>query len=120
MRKLARVLLNVLMALSLLMCVAACVLWVRSYSRADRVTYGGESLYSAFSTRGTLYLAFQRTGPFHDEGWCYKVLPVQPRDRPPDAAVFGFEFDSAGDGKPYRGFWWGIGSPWWAVVLLAA
>src|SRR5688500_17467289 len=39
MRKLARVIFNVLAALSLLLCVAACVLWVRSYRVSDEFTW---------------------------------------------------------------------------------
>jgi hypothetical protein len=37
-RKLARIILNALTALSLVLCVAACVLWVRSYSHHDNLT----------------------------------------------------------------------------------
>src|SRR5687767_11209119 len=56
-RKLARVTFNALTALSLLLCVAACVLWVRSYSaRGDgwsRGNYRSASL-SLSSYRGRL------------------------------------------------------------------
>src|SRR5687768_9604356 len=39
MRRLARHVFTLLAALSLLLCVAACVLWVRSYSQFDSVHY---------------------------------------------------------------------------------
>jgi len=49
-----RRLLNVLTALSLLLCVAVCVLWVRSYSHFDRLGFGGSGLCVVASYNGTL------------------------------------------------------------------
>jgi hypothetical protein len=51
-----RRLLNLLTLLSLLLCVAVCVLWVRSYFRRDEVSAAraGGTLWRAFSGRGRL------------------------------------------------------------------
>jgi hypothetical protein len=50
-----RRLLNLLTVLSLLLCVAACVLWVRSHWRYDHVRYvGSKWVYGVQSDRGLL------------------------------------------------------------------
>jgi hypothetical protein len=56
MRRLARVILNVLTALSLLLCVAACVLWARSYAITDTINTPIVSRYVAYSHEGDFYL----------------------------------------------------------------
>ena len=57
-----RPLLNLLTALSLLLCVAVCVLWVRSYWYIDIVTYArtlGREVthWEAVSSKGRLHLS---------------------------------------------------------------
>jgi hypothetical protein len=47
-----RRLLNLLTALSLLLCVAACVLWVRSYWHCDSIAWGRNNLSDPYRHRG--------------------------------------------------------------------
>src|SRR5687767_769969 len=56
MRRLARILVTALTALSLLLCVAACVLWVRSHTSFDRFTAERASTYAVYSRDGSLIL----------------------------------------------------------------
>src|SRR5580765_5400433 len=46
MRRVARYTLTALTALSMLLCVATCVMWVRSYSMWDCITYDRKRTYS--------------------------------------------------------------------------
>ena len=76
-----RHLLNLLTALSLLLCVAVCVLWVRSYWVPESVSYWGNAhvlgLYSS-KGRAALTLATGTIGPAEREaggyGLRYKVV----------------------------------------------
>ena len=61
-----RRLLNLLTALSLLLCVAVVVLWVRSYWTADTVLLRSERLYRATSGGGVLVVS--RLALFHRQG----------------------------------------------------
>jgi hypothetical protein len=70
MRRLARHVFTILAALSLLLCVAACVLWVRSYGMTERVRWRCEGGWREVrSARGHvevgLYLGPRRSGSFH-------------------------------------------------------
>ena len=81
-------LLNLLTALSLLLCVAAVALWVRSYLRTDTVCVArGHSLFYGESSRGGVALAWHtRTShqePVIDEarkkGWAWQTAPGRDR-----------------------------------------
>jgi hypothetical protein len=60
-----RRLLNLLTGLSLLLCVAVCMLWIRSHLRYDYVKYvGREWVYTVASDRGLLI--FSRSSAWND------------------------------------------------------
>jgi hypothetical protein len=67
MRRLARHLFTLCAAVSLVLCVAVCVLWVRSYQRADLAgRVDGSALFALGSYRGHLlcfYIGRGRGGP---------------------------------------------------------
>jgi hypothetical protein len=80
-----RRLLNLLTALSLLLCVAACVLWVRSYSRSDLITCEepGESpfvIHAVWAARGRVCVIEDIRG-MRDEGIDSDAPPVVPTRR---------------------------------------
>jgi hypothetical protein len=79
-RKLPRVLLNVLTALSLLLCVAACALWARSYSYYDtagftRLDNGRGWFGAAYSLNGRMMFLWEPDRPV-DKGrfWAQERL----------------------------------------------
>ena len=90
MKRLRRWLLNGAAAASALLCVAACVLWVRSYWRWDMLLHypqsgeGGWSetyLQALNSNRGIVKLGSRRTNsPLRHEGcWDFWSFPAEPR-----------------------------------------
>src|SRR5688500_11138269 len=58
-----RRLLNLLTALSLLLCVAVVALWVRSYAKADFVGY--KPALALISCRGAVWIGWGRWSPGH-------------------------------------------------------
>lgn len=58
MRRLARWLFTLCSAASLVLCVAACVLWVRSYSVADRVDWANDAGSGYVLARSGLLMYF--------------------------------------------------------------
>ena len=71
-----RRLLNLLTVLSLLMCVAACVLWVRSYSTAQFVGWSDPSRFlGALSMHGLLRFELG-TYPNDEQGWSHVSYPT--------------------------------------------
>jgi hypothetical protein len=108
---LRRRLLDLLTVLSLLLCVAACVLWVGSYWRSDQLGWDGDYSWHALrATRGHVLLeaassaAASRNG--RARGLRYERLDPGP---PVSALQFLYpEMDDAG------GRWeWGGASWWW-------
>ena len=76
-----RWLFTILAALSLLMCVAVCVLWVRSYRRMDGVRYWSPQVVRfVFSDHGRIYVVFASPVEHDKRGWELETLDVQ--DRP--------------------------------------
>jgi hypothetical protein len=78
-RRLRRILLNALTPLSLLLCVATCVLWRRSYSMGDHIWFYHEpKLVEAFSRDGLLQVSsgtlWSSDYP-HPSGWYGTVWP---------------------------------------------
>jgi hypothetical protein len=84
-----RGLFNLLTVVSLLLCVAACVLWVRSYPRTDTVCLvSGRQLLYWESSRGALAVAWNTGGPLAGEqvvrdagerGWAWQTAPGRDR-----------------------------------------
>ena len=126
MRRLARRLFTVCSALSLVLCLAACVLWVRSYGAADSLGAGGRHTAGGLvSSRGLLMFLLMTTSTPSSEppGVSYEV------ERPPpalDVPATGF--------LARRGFAWvrdpfppGFGLPalivtwpsWFAALVFA-
>jgi hypothetical protein len=123
-----RRLLNLLTALSLLLCVAACVLWVRSYWTVDLIVFSPtRDSYSVWSQRGEVCLRRLGNTDMPDR-WQHHSTPVQGFSRyvPPQS-----------ERRRPGGFWWESGAlnfprplryqvvvvPYWfilAVCILAA
>jgi hypothetical protein len=116
MRRLARYLLTLCSALSLLLCAAACVLWVRSYWLADLVTSrrldGGWSVQSA---RGRVTLGVERSDR---SGWpaeWYGVKYIRAKDPSVyDTGVAGLGALNVDAGDTFE-LWerWGLGWGKW-------
>src|SRR4030081_2085329 len=76
-KRLRRIIVNVLSVLSLVLCVAAVGLWVRSYSAHEQVSlvYPWRE-YVLHNSRGRLILftvTFRKfNSPFSDQGWHYE------------------------------------------------
>ena len=131
-----RRLLNLLTALSLLLCVVVAALWVRSFWRSDGVQHGGPAETSWGSETGTL--VFSRSYPGESgigstAGWEFNSYPVEPREDSPFIngqqfryRAFGFEIASylpargtvAANGANMR-FWYVYVPHWFAVAVLA-
>ena len=140
-RRIARHLFTVLAGLSLILCLAACVLWVRSYWRADfaMVTLASEprrtSAYNPFgyvehfntfrntfvfvrSSRGKLWTQRQEiiSGPHPPTKW--RVTSRRPDEGGRIHAGMQSEWTAAGfswrRGR-LRGEWRALGVPWWFV-----
>ena len=86
-------LLNLVTALSLLLCVAVCVLWVRSYVRGDVVSFAGGPPLPAVSSEwfvrsnyGVLY--FARNDSFGD-GRGFEPRPMRWNSHPADRGFCG-------------------------------
>jgi hypothetical protein len=110
---------SVLTAVSLLLCVAVCVLWVRSYVRTESVTrYGaGGWLVSFESDRGRFVVWVQRWGrttprweleSLPPVAWGTKVSHTRGR------RLLGFA--AGADPEPF----WFVVVPMWSVLVLAA
>ena len=122
-----RRLLNLLTALSLLLCVAVTVLWVRSYWRADEVRWEGAGTWAGVnSSRGRL-MAYHATAVVpgglsrgngevrYDsrtagEAYLGAWLPLRPNQ-----LGFGFQSGTAAGARLYYAL-----APAWVVVLSAA
>ena len=73
-----RRLLNLLTGLSLLLCVAVCVLWVRSYATSQFLGWSNPSCFvGALSMRGLVRLEYG-TYPGDDQGWSHVAYPSPP------------------------------------------
>ncbi len=85
MRRLARRLFTLCSAVSLVLCVAAAVLWVRSYWKADLITrwYGPVSTLQLVPVFGSVQTASARVEVTHCCGW------VSVRQCEPSFKVFG-------------------------------
>jgi hypothetical protein len=134
-----RRLLNLLTAVSLILCVAACVLWVRSYLRFDDVVYVGHYHVNNFcSYRGRFFVqlgwstsdTLSRNGPRYSAGGWFWDSADAGRVGYPAAAqsrgwsLGGFDFRRAystiadASGKPEAGEDIVI-VPYWAPALAA-
>ena len=83
-----RRLLNLLTALSLLLCVAAAALWVRSYQACDRLSWTGEAAnVDLVASRGRAELTrVTGTAPLHSGDWPrFKHYRSEPREVVPSA-----------------------------------
>jgi hypothetical protein len=84
-RKPTRVIFNVLTALSLLLCVAACVSWVRSHFRTDVLTYAWSRgprehhRLSAMSSNGRVQWRVERAAGVDDFGHALRIATIPPR-----------------------------------------
>ena len=117
MRRLARRLFTLCSALSLLLCVAVCVLWVRSYSRITTVVllHAESHVYAVAMARGGVYLMRVHGSP--------DVIPRRVIDMPiEDAAVGEVSCRFAGFGyEPRsRGFEAWLVPFWFAALSLLA
>ena len=104
-------------ALSLLLCVAVCGLWVRSYWHSDAVVaYGATKTHGVLSRRGVVYLVREPAAVW------VGVVPVtwervsRPASAgapmPPEASRFlGFGYAGVQGSQI-------AGAPWWSVFLL--
>ena len=135
-----RRLLNLLTTLSLLLCVAAVALWMRSRGRApDYVAWRGNATLLVESRAGRLWLEQWRgatpvpAGPARgDPGWTLlgTVNPASGRPiivgytAPPASAVNGFGFASIRmtpvPQSPPAGVMHAVAVPWWVVVACSA
>src|SRR5687767_11915170 len=79
MRKLARLTFNVLAAMSLLLCVAACVLWVRGYHVPD-VLYLTVATTDCRGYRDTTWAVTSARGSLGVECWVILADAAQVRD----------------------------------------
>jgi predicted RNA-binding Zn-ribbon protein involved in translation (DUF1610 family) len=132
----SRRLLNLLTVLSLLLCMAVCVLWARSYFRSDWLCYTRVARQPTLirsddlellSGEGNAWVAFTRA-QFRpeeehrsDEGWAFES------DAPEDAAervehrAWGFGYEAISfrpDPPSYRQ--WGVAFPLWLAAALFA
>jgi hypothetical protein len=96
-----RRLFTILSALSLLLCVATCVLWVRSKSRLDGVQRATEGIYrEVFSHDGAVWLG--RAGPIHhrfSSGWSALAIGEDDTDHLPSQML-----NAVGDRRNGWGF----------------
>ena len=120
-----RRLLNLLTALSLLLCVAACVLWVRSYFRGDSYYSGtpdGSQVY-VDSGRGYLSLTRSSVNPLFNRtgrAWGSNRTPQYPMSGRPStpSELLGFwSIDMRTSSGPGRRW---IVPYWWLVGVTAA
>jgi hypothetical protein len=144
MRRLARHLFTILSALSLLLCVAVGVLWVRSYRPVlDYIAWRGHTTLMAQSKGGRLWLqvwngadplptwrAAWRAGG--DLGWVLRGTtnpPFQPKTpievgyTPPPflrSNFFGFDWDDSDFGMPRGGRVRMLAVPHWSLLACAA
>jgi len=144
MRRLARHVFTIIAALSLLLCVAVCVLWVRSYRPVlDYIVWRGDTTLMAQSKGGRLWLqVWEGADPLPtwparvDLGWVLRGTtnpPYQPKTPievgysppPPSRSnFFGFDwldsdFGTSRDGKPL-GTWRMLAVPHWSLLAGAA
>ena len=118
--RMARRLLNLLTALSLLLCVAVCVLWVRSYWREDQLGYEWSADPSVSHKS-----EFESDG---GEVWVGRKR----RNQPPIDGGPGFYWDLSKPGSGGVGWFstdwegmdawgsWGVGVPHWFLTLAFA
>jgi hypothetical protein len=113
MRRLARHLFTFLSAVSLLLCVMVCALWVRSYRQTattildyDRFQLTRfDPAYWCVSTEGGLLL-------FRQTGQTYGLVPLNGFRK----AGFSFEGSRGNNGS----MWWKLRIPYWLLALIAA
>jgi hypothetical protein len=128
MRRLGRVLLNLLTALSALLCVVACVLWARSYWRCDRIAAAVDDprplkgRYASLNAyRGRLLVMWMRVD-VTGTGIGYESKPLRPEggyvfDLEPGHYFAGFQYyPRPMVGSHEVGF---AGAPLWFVAALA-
>ena len=136
MRRLARHLFTLCAAASLLLCVAACGLWVRSYRPGDAVSYDRRGRWSAHDragltlARGHVIVGVTENWTAAPEGWRRRDLsPAEaegvgymvPRGAW-NAAGFWYErgVRTAGPfGPVHRPYWWAA-FPLWAPTVVTA
>jgi hypothetical protein len=138
-----RRLFNILSAVSLLLCVGSCLLWVRSYWQLDEAIVAHWNALHSPATRiragvvshwGRAEIYFVVEGvPLHRGGtsrtvadrywyWMYDspMNPVPQAERIP-AGPFGFHWTfQANKLRGHWGHWGHVAAPYWFVVLLAA
>ena len=113
-----RRLLNILTALSLLLCVAVAALWVRSYWRVHGVAFeGAAGTRGAVSRGGALYFIREPPGVgVPPAGWVWLSGPVAGAPTMPAGVTgpLGFgDFEPAGAMGPRI-----VAVPWWCVAVL--
>ncbi len=122
-----RKLFNLAAALSLLLSVAVCVLWVRSYWVADCVTDlrndgPGNLEHALLSSSGTVVIVHAHLR--YAQTWDFTLIGTPPglyrvHASPSDLLIpagFGFE---RGSGTS-RGSAWGLFLPYWAIAVAAS
>ncbi len=121
MKRLARHLFTLCSAVSLLLCVAVCVLWVRSYWAEDVIVYAWDGgTVGVVSLRGCVGWGFERSNASRGDGWSrlgdvrwFSDPPSNHTRLPPDFEFAGFEYEY------YPGDALSMGVPIWAVLLVA-
>jgi hypothetical protein len=140
-----RRLLNLLTALSLLLCVAAVSLWVRSYYVSDSIAYYCDTVVSDGSVGSEWSIETKRGTVFFARRWSHSVIKTQPtvettgsvsewswNTGPSFSASFPHERTAANR----MGFFWGVDRwngkhgdrmrgetaicPWWATLTALA
>ena len=140
MRRLPRRLFTLCSALSLLLCVAVCALWVRSHFQADHVyrlqpavTQDGQGwdALTFSSTGGRLAVYRQVAALWLEEtrtsqaqlghwGWHRFSYPATPSSRKGTLAYrWGFQLDHAGRGEQFERHWY-VGAPHWIIAAVCA
>ena len=116
-----RRLLNLLTALSLLLCVATCVLWARSYWRYDLPAVGaGQSNLYVHSVNGSLYFQWGWDGESaRRPAWA--EFRSNPSDPAAGQGLFEFGFaDNTSQRTPPLSRVIGLWMPHWAVAAAFA
>ena len=124
MRRIARHLFTILSALSLLLCVGTCVLWVRSYSVWDEVVWDARNTYgstlSIASLRGRVNLSLTREDgrQASKSTWMHQSRSADDGLPPRWLPLLRFAHHSTRFGTPVWKSLWAVDVPYWALCAV--
>ena len=122
-----RILFNLLVLLSAIVCAASASTWAVSRVRDHSITYyDGNSMRHLVSLRGGVRAVRYQAGFVYADGWSYESGPAQREwvfGHPPTLTVLGFGWflDTSTEYSPgYVIPQWTVVVPYWFIVLLSS